>query len=132
MIDLRVPLLKAGLLPDTPHSASPFDVSGITDTILRALASAGLDTQSGPLKGVTDTIHQALSGAGLNQRTAAPSQRGVTIDGFAREIAFPDDGTDHAPFKPTAPARRADPSDHDTSGVELLLDFTALAAVPAE
>lgn len=37
-----------------------------------------------------------------------------------------------APVPLTCPARRADPSDHDTSGVELLLDFTALAAVPAE
>ena len=32
----------------------------------------------------------------------------------------------------TCPARRAAPSDHDTSGVELLLDFSGLAVVPAE
>lgn len=29
-------------------------------------------------------------------------------------------------------ARRASPSDHDTSGVELLLDFTELPIAPAE
>jgi HIRAN domain-containing protein len=32
-----------------------------------------------------------------------------------------------APAPPTCPARRALPSDHETSGVELLLDFSALA-----
>jgi hypothetical protein len=31
----------------------------------------------------------------------------------------------------TCPARRAAPSDHETSGVELLLDFTALPLTPA-
>jgi hypothetical protein len=30
------------------------------------------------------------------------------------------------------PARRAAPSDHDTSGVELLLDFSGLSVVPVE
>jgi hypothetical protein len=30
------------------------------------------------------------------------------------------------------PARRGDRSDHETSGVELLLDFTALPLTPAE
>jgi hypothetical protein len=37
-----------------------------------------------------------------------------------------------APSEVTCPARRAAPSDHDTSGVELLLDFSGLAVVPAE
>jgi hypothetical protein len=37
-----------------------------------------------------------------------------------------------APAEVTCPARRASPSDHDTSGVELLLDFSGLAVVPAE
>jgi hypothetical protein len=32
----------------------------------------------------------------------------------------------------TCPARRAAPSDHDTSGVELLLDFSGLTVVPSE
>ena len=34
-------------------SATKFDASGITETIQRALASAGLDTQSGLVKGIT-------------------------------------------------------------------------------
>ena len=46
---------------------------GITETIQRALAKAGLNTQSGPMKGVTDTINQALSAAGLRQGPATPS-----------------------------------------------------------
>jgi hypothetical protein len=37
-----------------------------------------------------------------------------------------------APLEVTCPARRAAPSDHDTSGVELLLDFSGLTVVPAE
>lgn len=47
--------------------------TGITDTIQRALAAAGLDTRSGPMRGVTDTINQALSAAGLRQRPETPS-----------------------------------------------------------
>jgi hypothetical protein len=37
-----------------------------------------------------------------------------------------------APAEVTCPARRGAPSDHDTSGVELLLDFSGLAVAPAE
>lgn len=47
--------------------------TGITDTIQRALAAAGLDTRSGAMRGVTDTINQALSAAGLRQRPETPS-----------------------------------------------------------
>jgi poly(hydroxyalkanoate) depolymerase family esterase len=45
-------------------NAPSFDAASITDTIERALASAGLDTTSGPMRGVTDTIRRALSGGG--------------------------------------------------------------------
>ena len=37
-----------------------------------------------------------------------------------------------APAPITCPARRATAADHETSGVELLLDFTNLATVSAE
>ena len=109
--DLPIRLLKATPLPEASLSVRPFDVRAITDTIQRALASAGLDTQSGPMKGVTDTIQQALSAAGLNQRAAAPSQHGATIDGVAREIGTPHDSTDGAPIGPTAPAEPAHPGE---------------------
>ena len=46
----------------------------IQDTIEHALASAGLNTQSGPLRGVTETIRKALTTAGLGrmQRATTP------------------------------------------------------------
>ncbi|MBA2961743.1 MULTISPECIES: alpha/beta hydrolase family esterase [Ramlibacter] len=52
-----------------------FDANKITDTIQRALASAGLDTTSGPMASVTQTIAQALSSNGMRDprmATAAP------------------------------------------------------------
>jgi len=82
------------------HSPGRFDVSGITETIQRALAAAGLNTQAGPMKDVTDTIHQALSAAGLPQRSATPSERGVTIDGTSREIDAPYSDIDGTHAKP--------------------------------
>ncbi len=63
----------------------PFDVAGIASTIERALASAGLQTQGGPMQGVTDTIRRALSSAGLVQQPPAPADDGV-IDVDAREV----------------------------------------------
>lgn len=71
------------------HSAGAFDAGKISDTIKRALASAGLDTQSGPMKTVTDTIEQALSGAGLKQHPAPPvAQPGEIIEGVARDVTL--------------------------------------------
>lgn len=48
-------------------------LDAITETIQRALAAAGLKTQSRPMKGITDTINQALSAAGLTQRAEKSS-----------------------------------------------------------
>jgi len=62
-----------------------FDATAVTDTIKRALASAGLDTAAGPLKQVTATIEDALSAAGLMPRNAAASPA-TTFDGTAREV----------------------------------------------
>ena len=62
-----------------------FDARSITDTIQRALASAGLDTRSGPMKGVTETIEDALASAGLMQ-PRAPADDGRTFEGSAREV----------------------------------------------
>ena len=66
-------------------SAMKFDARGITETIQRALASAGLDTRSGLVDGITDTINQSLTAAGL-MRPSESSGRGTTIDGTAREV----------------------------------------------
>lgn len=64
----------------------------INDTIAKALAQAGLDTRSGPLKGVTETIRRALASAGLGGGSAAtPAHTDMTdvIDIAARDIAAP-------------------------------------------
>lgn len=56
----------------------------INDTIGQALAQAGLDTRSGPLKGVTDTIRKALASAGLGGGT--PEADADVIDVVARDV----------------------------------------------
>jgi len=66
-------------------SAMKFDASGVTETIQRALASAGLATESGLVKGIMDTINQSLTTAGLMQ-PSEPSGRGTTFDGTACEV----------------------------------------------
>jgi len=85
---------------ETTRAARRFDTSGITATIQRALASAGLNTESGPMKGVTDTISRALAAAGLSQRPATPSEHGTVIEGSYREIDAPRTDTDSAPAAP--------------------------------
>lgn len=96
---------------DVPFRSSAgehgFDAREITDTIKRALASAGLDTQSGPMKGVTDTIDRAFAAAGLRQRTGAPGPRGATIDGVARTIVDESRTAEVVPFPRAGVAARA-------------------------
>ena len=67
-------------------SATKFDARGVTETIQRALASAGLDTRSGLIGGIIDTIDRSLTTAGLMSPSEPPSGRGTTIDGTAREV----------------------------------------------
>lgn len=82
--------------------AMAWDAQAIHNTIERALASAGLDTSSGPLRQVTHTIRQALAAGGLPGQwpepaappAAGPGPGGVrdragasqVIDVAAREI----------------------------------------------
>jgi hypothetical protein len=55
-----------------PNTVAPSALAmNIQDTIERALASAGLNTQSGPMRGVTETIRKALASAGLGGAQAA-------------------------------------------------------------
>lgn len=69
----------------------------IQDTIERALASAGLNTRSGPMRGVTETIRKALASAGLGgaeagaespakPAAAARAAHDAPIDVVAREV----------------------------------------------
>lgn len=56
-----------------PHLRSPsFNADKITDTIQRALASAGLDTTAGPLADVTRTISQALGSSRVSEAGWSP------------------------------------------------------------
>ena len=109
--DLRRSLFKAMHLPETSFPMGSFDIASINDTIERALTSAGLNTQTGPMKNVMDTIQQSLAAAGLNQPRPAASEHGVTIDGVARKIFTPDERPDEAPTRPTAPADEVRPGE---------------------
>lgn len=84
----------------------PVDTDAIHVTIAQALAAAGLDTRSGPMRQVTDTIRQALTSAGLDSGAppAPPSPAGQVIDVEARVIR-PDAAADAA-AAPTAAAGR--------------------------
>ncbi|PKO31277.1 MAG: esterase [Betaproteobacteria bacterium HGW-Betaproteobacteria-7] len=82
-----------------------FDIASINNTIEQALSSAGLNTQTGPMKNVMETIQQSLAAAGLNQSGPAAREHGVTIDGIARKIFTPDE----APTRPAAPADQVSP-----------------------
>ena len=82
-----------------------FDIASINDTIEQALSSAGLNTQTGPMKNVMETIRQSLATAGLNQASPAAREHGVTIDGVARKIFTPDE----APTRPAAQADQVSP-----------------------
>jgi len=89
----------------------------ISDTIQRAFASAGLDTQAGPMKDVSDTIEQALSAAGLRQSgsgenraaagRAASGHRDNVIEGVAQRVPKQDACTPAAgkPMTPDASAQ---------------------------
>lgn len=99
---LPVPLFEPYTPREPKRSSHRVDVGGITATIQRALAAAGLNTQSGPMQDVTATIHQALSAAGLVQRAIAPGDRGVTIDGFSREVDAPNSDAHDYPAEPAA------------------------------
>ena len=66
--------------------APSFDAQAINETIRRALASAGLDTASGPMRGVTDTIRRALSSAGLPTTAGDASAPDDVIDVVARVV----------------------------------------------
>ncbi|RQP26013.1 extracellular catalytic domain type 1 short-chain-length polyhydroxyalkanoate depolymerase [Piscinibacter terrae] len=74
------------------HSHVPrFDAASITETIERALASAGLDTKAGPMQDVTDTIRKALSAGGMAAPSWASSTDPHCVDVEARLVVEPQD-----------------------------------------
>ena len=71
--------------PPFDARAPSFDANAISETIQRALASAGLDTQTGPMLAVTQTIRRAL-GASLHSEGAGRFDGNSVIDVTAREV----------------------------------------------
>jgi poly(hydroxyalkanoate) depolymerase family esterase len=86
--------------------APPYDAQSINDTIERALASAGLDTSSGPMREVTETIRRALDPTGAAETAAAPAQDDSVIDVEATVVGSEEEPRDAKasatdPVKPT-------------------------------
>lgn len=79
---------------------TPFDADAINQTIQRALASAGLDTTSGPMHGVTETIRQALASGHLPGMPVSPTSHGPVIDVEARVVDGGDRDDDREPQAP--------------------------------
>jgi poly(hydroxyalkanoate) depolymerase family esterase len=65
--------------PSKAHARS-FDADAINQTIQRALASAGLDTTSGPMHSVTETIRQALASSGISSGLSVAAVAPAAID----------------------------------------------------
>ncbi|MEO7939977.1 MAG: PHB depolymerase family esterase [Burkholderiaceae bacterium] len=79
--------------------APAFDANAINETIQRAMASAGLDTASGPMRSVTDTIQRALRTGDMAPAGGADATSDNTIDVVARVVGEsipPDSGPAHA------------------------------------
>ena len=87
--------------------APSFDAHAINETIQRALASAGLDTTSGPMHEVTETIRRALAGGRPGEAAQRFDSESV-IDVDARHMPADEDGgaaPDHEPSIDEAPQR---------------------------
>jgi poly(hydroxyalkanoate) depolymerase family esterase len=82
-----------------PH----LDLDSITGTIERALASAGLDASSGPMRGVAETIRRALSSSGAVGASRLPGADADAIHAVARVVHEADD-------RAVRPARHVPPS----------------------
>lgn len=82
------------------HRSPSFDADAINDTIRRALASAGIDTQSGPMQGVTENIRRALTPGPDASTESAHAARAGAIDVASRVVDTPD-------MRNSEPARRA-------------------------
>jgi poly(hydroxyalkanoate) depolymerase family esterase len=101
----------------------------IQETIQRALASAGLETQSGPMKGVTDTIANSLSAAGLGSTSSSTEPKGqrVTLEGVA--IKAPGTATEVASDVPSVTPPL--PADSGRSGEFLIGSYSGEAGTRA-
>jgi len=85
--------------------APSFDADAISETIQRALASAGLDTTAGPMHDVTATIRQALA-AGRVAGAGPIVDSETTIDVAARVITAAEDTAAPGDREPSMRAAR--------------------------
>lgn len=93
--------------------APSFDANAINETIQRALASAGLDTTSGPMHNVTETIRQALASGGLSVAAVAPAANDSVVDVAARVVNPGDAGGEPSNNRPS-PAKVETPGSFET------------------
>ena len=79
----------------TPFNARApsFDATSINETIQRALARAGLDITSGPMRNVTETIRRALASGGMADTARSPVSCVSVTDVMARVVDVRPDGT---------------------------------------
>ncbi|MEO8281110.1 MAG: PHB depolymerase family esterase [Ideonella sp.] len=93
------------------------DAQAINDTIARALASAGLDTSTGPMHSVTETIRQALGSVGMVDPTAPTTASPRPIIDIEARVIDAGDATHAAPVdRPVdRPAARSEPAGRFTS-----------------
>ena len=84
--------------------APSFDAHAINETIRSALASAGLDTTTGPMRGVTDTIRRALSSAGMPTTQGVAVARENVIDIVARVVDVRQDRASEPVWQPSMDA----------------------------
>jgi poly(hydroxyalkanoate) depolymerase family esterase len=78
-----------------------FDARAINETIQRALASAGLDTSSGPMHNVTETIRRALASCGSSDAAAPPVSAESVIDVVARAVDVDEGGSGESNDRPS-------------------------------
>ena len=102
-----------------PISTASLDVKSITATIERALACAGLQTQSGPMQGVTETVRRALASAGMSINSQ-PATDTSAIDVEARVIGAPQS-------EPTELRRSASANERVAPGQFVTRQFANLA-----
>ena len=107
------------------RSQSPsFNVKTITDTIERALASAGLDTSSGPMQSVTETIRRALSSGGISRVSPPRGADESVVDVVARMV-------EEQPDQKHQPIRRSPPSAPGLPGEFVTREFSNSAGTRA-
>jgi poly(hydroxyalkanoate) depolymerase family esterase len=90
-----------------------FDAHAINETIQRALASAGLDTASGPMRGVTETIRRALA-AGLPTHAAQRFDSESVVDVVARHVPAGEEGGAASDREPSAGEAQQRPGSFET------------------